>query len=296
MKSLKFKQLLVTLFCFCFTITNAQQIEFNGILYELEYHYDYDGPKVAVTGISDEKIEELVIPETIDYNNKSYAVEVVGYKAFMDNLNIKSVSLSDNITYILEEAFKGCTNLEKVTLGNSVKSIGDEAFDDCNKIKNINFPGTLTRIGIAAFQDCNSLTEIYLPDNITYLGTAAFVGCSEAKSITIGKGIKKLRMATFAGCNATDIYTKSQTPIECEDESVFLLNYSARLFVPIGCKAAYEAAFPWNYFNIYETDFTSVDCINEDITNNTYYDLKGSRIESPRRGIYIVNGKKILLK
>lgn len=293
MKHLNYKSILSTLFILFCATTNAQQVELNGILYELEYRYYYDGPKVAVTGISDEKIEEVEIPETISYKNKSYAVEVIGEGAFKDNLNIKSVSLSDNITYIIDNAFKGCTNLESVTFGNNVKDIYSAAFDGCSNLKDVTFPGSLEFIGTAAFQNCTGLTDIVIHNNIRALGTAVFFGCKGVKSITIGKGLEEIKMATFGG-TPTAIYMLNETPIPCEEYA--FLSYSATLYVPIGCKAVFEAASPWNNFKIVEMDFTSIENSKKETNDNIYYNLKGHRVENPKNGIYIVNGKKVIKK
>ena len=35
--------------------------------------------------------------------------------------------------------------------------------------------------------------------------------------------------------------------------------------------------------------------INSD-TSSTYYDLQGRKVKNPRRGIYIHNGKKVMIK
>lgn len=41
---------------------------------------------------------------------------------------------------------------------------------------------------------------------------------------------------------------------------------------------------------------TAIDGINETNTNNLYYNLQGQRVASPRKGLYIVNGKKMIIK
>ena len=51
--------------------------------------------------------------------------------------------------------------------------------------------------------------------------------------------------------------------------------------------------------NSYYFDFsgtTAIDPIVTEVNDNIYYDLSGRRVENPTRGIYILNGKKILVK
>ena len=51
--------------------------------------------------------------------------------------------------------------------------------------------------------------------------------------------------------------------------------------------------------NSYYFDFggtTAIDPVVTEVNDNIYYDLSGRRVENPTRGIYILNGKKILVK
>ena len=51
--------------------------------------------------------------------------------------------------------------------------------------------------------------------------------------------------------------------------------------------------------NSYYFDFsgtTAIEPIVTEVNDNIYYDLSGRRVENPTRGIYILNGKKILVK
>ena len=45
-------------------------------------------------------------------------------------------------------------------------------------------------------------------------------------------------------------------------------------------------------------DFTGIDEIAEQRaeSKNVYYDLSGRAVENPTSGIYIINGKKVLVK
>ncbi|MBR5892570.1 MAG: leucine-rich repeat domain-containing protein [Bacteroidaceae bacterium] len=51
--------------------------------------------------------------------------------------------------------------------------------------------------------------------------------------------------------------------------------------------------------NRYYFDFggtTAIDPVVTEVNDNIYYDLSGRRVENPTQGIYIVNGKKVLVK
>lgn len=95
----------------------------------------------------------------------------------------------------------------------------------------------MTSIGDAAFQFCSSLTSITFPKSVTNIGSGAFLGCSEL----------------------TNVNNLSETP-QSIDNYVFSNSANATLYVPIGCKTAYEAASYWNEFKeIIETNTNTVN-------------------------------------
>ena len=69
-------------------------------------------------------------------------VEIIGKKAFKDNLDIRSVNLN-KVVEIGENAFSGCKNLKHVILPNSLKLIEQCAFSDISNSKLVLFDGTL---------------------------------------------------------------------------------------------------------------------------------------------------------
>lgn len=93
---------------------------------------------------------------------------VIGIKNF--NLRfIKSVVLPDTVTYIGDEAFKGCYALSKIILPNGLKSIGNYAFYQNFNLENITLPDSLEYIGYDAFYGCKKLNAV-LYDNAFYIG------------------------------------------------------------------------------------------------------------------------------
>ena len=75
----------------------------------------------------------IIIPETIIYDNTTYSVTSIGEDAF-DKSGITSVTIPNSVTSISENAFLDCHQLEFVTIGNSVTTIGEHAFRYCYRL------------------------------------------------------------------------------------------------------------------------------------------------------------------
>ena len=110
---------------------------------------------------------DVVIPE---------GVTEIGYAAFYNNYDIKSVKFSGGLTKIGAQAFEDCTNLEEVILPEGLACVGHSAFKRCTKLKSVTIPNSVIGIEYQAFADCGNLENVSLPSGIAYIGRAAFNG------------------------------------------------------------------------------------------------------------------------
>ena len=90
--------------------------------------------------------------------------------------NLTSITLSDELIQIGEEAFCGCTSLTTISIPGKVANIGDRAFVSCKGLTSVTLPANLASIGTSAFADCTGLTTVEVPTNVTSVGDNAFSG------------------------------------------------------------------------------------------------------------------------
>ena len=126
------------------------------------------------------------------------------------------------------------------------------------------------------------------------IGNNAFSGCTGLTSLTIPASVRVIRLEAFNGCtNLTSVTCMSTTPpVFSDPDSEFddILNpfsdityTKATLFVPRGCKSAYQAADWWKRF-------TNIQELNYDfVYNGLYYridliDAKTVRVTYPPGG------------
>ena len=171
---------------------------------------------------------------------------------------MSSVSIPENVTNIESSAFARCSGLTSITVAAS-NSFYDSR-KNCNAIiqtstntliagcKNTIIPSDIVSIGNSAFDRCSGLTSINIPESVTSIGDYAFSACSGLTSITIPSSVSSIGYSAFSWCsNLTSVNIDKDTPISIS-ESTFTNRANATLYVPSGCKAAYEAADYWKEF------------------------------------------------
>lgn len=72
----------------------------------------------------------------------------------------------------------------------------------------------------------------------------------------------------------------------------------AVLNVPQGSLSKYKATNWKNFKDMKEDVSTEIDSVKNDILNGNSkcYDLRGNRLSAPKRGLNIINGKKVIVK
>ena len=138
----------------------------------------------------------IIIPETIIYDNTTYSVTSIGEDAFYKS-GITSVTIPNSVTSISENAFLDCHQLEFVTIGNSVTTIGEHAFHGCSGLTSVIIPNSVISIGEDAFSDCFGLTSATIGNSVKYIGQDAFAECSMLESITIPNSVISIGEQAF---------------------------------------------------------------------------------------------------
>jgi len=83
---------------------------------------------------------------------------------------------------------------------------------------------------------------------VTSIGGGAFYYCRDLTSVTIGNSVTSIGEQAFSDCNnLTSVTVKMKTPVTIESYT-FSNRVNVTLYVPAGCKAAYEDADYWKEF------------------------------------------------
>ena len=218
----------------------------------------------------------ITIPSNVLYNATNYRVTSIGDDAFKNLSGLTSVTIPNSVTSIGVSAFSGCDGLTSITIPNSVTSIGAGAFGGCSSLTSITLPSNLTNIETRVFDGCNGLTSIIIPNSVTTIGGYAFWECRNLTSINIPNSVTRIEENAFgafcgltsitipssvnyigdyafAGCgNLSSMYVNISNPLNFGDFVPGPIRRNMILYVPYGCKAAYETADYWQDFKSIE--------------------------------------------
>ena len=140
---------------------------------------------------------DVVIPEK---DPNGVPVRTIGWSAFCDSTNIRTVSIPDSVTNIESSAFSNCSNLSSISIPDSVIQIGDGAFSECSNLISLDLNEGLVAIGSCAFRNCHTLKNIDIPNSVITLGSSAFEDCNNLVTVNIGNCVTMIDEYTFKNC------------------------------------------------------------------------------------------------
>lgn len=194
------KSKLLILIFLLLPMASARLFSVEAFIDEINYYIDLDAKTAVVSSNSSHYSGDIVIPSTVDYEGMTLNVTGIGYKAFLNCVDLTSVKIPGSVTDIRGYAFDGCINLTSIIIPNSVTSIGDYSFLNCKKLSTINIPESVNNIGISAFQNCTGLVDVSVGNSVKRIGERAFDGCRGLVSITIGKSVTSIGFEAFQRC------------------------------------------------------------------------------------------------
>ena len=242
------------------------------------------------------------------------SVTSIGAYAFQFCTGLTSLTIPNSVVSIGDYAFNACTGLSSISVeqGNSVY----DSRNNCNAIietssntllvgcKTTVIPNSVTSIGNGVFINSDDLTSIEIPNSVTSIGNQAFTYCHDLMSIKIPSGVTSIGEKAFWGCpSLTSVTMLRDNPVGISS-NVFPYRANATLYVPVGSKTAYEAADYWKEFKeIVEINPTGIQSIEntqsaEGLETGNWYTLDGRLLNGKptQKGIYIVNGYKVVIK
>ena len=229
-----------------------------------------------VVGLDDNELYGSPFSDSENINSFTFGndVEVIPDYLCHAMKKLTTITIPGSVKSMGLESFAS-SGLTSVTLTEGLTSIGNQAFENCISLISINIPSSVTYIGTYAFDGCENLTSpIVIPEGVTKLDDGVFINCSSLTSITLPQSLKRLEgtyFGTFAGCDGLEtIYVHRDTPANADSNTFDGVDkYSCTLYVPRNSISLYESAPVWrDFYNIEAIeDVMAVDEIQADGTH-----------------------------
>ena len=260
---------------------------------------EYAGNTYSVTGIGNGAFEGCRGLTSVTIPN---SVTSIGGEAFNACTSLTSISIPSSVTYIGGLAFNATAWYDSqpdgliyinnvaykykgvipegtaIAFRNGTVSISGFGFGPSEGLTSVDIPNSVTTIGSWAFAVCTGLTSVTIPNSVITIDNRAFLACSGLTSVTIGRGVTSIDDSAFAECpSLNSVLVKSETPATLGGDPFEEVNKNTCiLYVPKGCKTAYENEYGWRDFrNIVEMEFdTEID----ELDNAIYVEQTEGRI------------------
>ena len=147
----------------------------------------------------------LVLFDIVDKSITSFSIpnetEIINARAFENCDLLKSITFSDGVRSICENAFSGCESLEYVNI-QDLSSWASISFYD-----GLSNPIYITK---EFYVDEKLVTDLVIPDGVEEIKNFAFAGCNKLKTLTIPSSVKSIASSAFRNCTElTGIYIEN---------------------------------------------------------------------------------------
>ena len=196
------KQLFLIVMTLLSVVSFADPVEIDGLYYNLLSKANIAEVAIKPGLTWSDYYGDIVIPETVRYEDIDYKVTSIGKHAFWADAGLTSIKLPKGLLSIGEGAFEGCSNLTSVEIPDSVEIIQDYAFSRCTKITSMKIPSKVSILNWGIFSSCSSLESVVLPDGLEKILSNAFMNCTSLKNVNLPDNINKIEYRAFWGCSS----------------------------------------------------------------------------------------------
>ena len=145
---------------------------------------------------------EIILPETVVYEEQTYVVSEIDKNTFRGCANLTGVlAIPNTVKSIGHSCFWLCSGFTQLVLPDALENIGYAAFYGCSGLTGtLVLPATITVLQSMIFGDCCNLTEVIFPSTLQVVESHAFSDCSGLVSLTLPSSLQTIENRAFWCC------------------------------------------------------------------------------------------------
>lgn len=157
---------------------------------------------------------DIVVPETVVNNGKTYTITAIGPRAFHGGTTITSITLPKTITSLYYSCFGYTTALQSITLPGSIKYYKYDSSStilmnlfEGSGVEEVVFEEGITELCESMFEPIrqeSNLKKVVLPSTVTKIPKACFFQCLKLTDITVNGVLTSVEESAFRGAPIPD--------------------------------------------------------------------------------------------
>ena len=262
-----------------------------------------------------QNLQELIIPDKVE-SIEEYAF---AYCSSLEKIRLGKDVNEIGINMAIKElplVWYKCDNLKSIVVDDSNPWYSSYHGSLYNKEQNlllcippglesVDFSPFATTISNYAGAYNENIVSLVIPDQINFVKTYAFKDFASIKNIVLGKGMERIDNFAFISNYATPekIISLNPVPPYIANKSSFSdkTYLNTILYVPKESIDLYKTSPIWHIFkNIRSLEESGIDgIVNTEESPKSVYTIQGIKVADPSNlqpGLYIINGKKTLIK
>jgi hypothetical protein len=165
-------------------------------------------------------------------------------------------------------------------------------------LETINLPESLTCLEGLLFSGCTNLKTIEIPAGVKVIGYGTFRNCISLKTIDLPESVRTIGWIPFDGCKLESLVIRGTlNSKDLNQYSMGGLDESTTLYIQKSEIDRYKKLFSGKILALDEYQ-TGIQAPTSSQDHAGYiYDLSGRRVQgTPKKGVYIQNGKVVVIK
>ena len=266
------------------------------------------------------------------YENYVTSKNRIGNYFFSNNKKLYTVILPQDITEICEYSFCWLSELRTIFIPKSVKKMNSSIFSSCDNLHSIHIEDLAAYCSIKfshytwknrsrdMYLNDKKIVDMVIPEGVTNISSYAFYELNGLNSLVIPRTVTNIGTETFHLDIDKSITSLNPIPPEITENTFglkegvplnappnYMSNYErVTLYVPKGSKTLYWLHPGWeNFKNIVELDESGINDVIFDSPTMVkgVYTIDGVKVSTDTdnvknlpKGIYIINGEKVIIK